>query len=385
MADSKKYNGSTWEHSLRKLATATDTFTTLPVDVYADGNNATVSLKGNTTQSGTPTPESPIMPQGCGERTENLYDYSTIVPGYTYNSNGQMILNPDEANRWRYAAVPLIEVESGATYRRTYDLLPWGNTINFYDSNKNFLERATPGSGMPVTVPSNCKFVSFVFQTANSDVKKYMFTRGSTVPSEFIPFGYKIPISSASTTTPVYLGEVQSTRRIKKLVLTGEESYDYQSQYSRYIFTVMDAFAEDTRKTQCFCSHYQSVHNGEPIDDVPNNSIYINQQKAGTQFCIKTESITSAADFKTYLAQQYAAGTPVTIWYVLATETTGIVNEPLRKIGDYADEVSGITIPTITGKDTFDVETALKPSEATLSYTGWHDATVEEWDGSEWQ
>ena len=54
------------------------------------------------------------------------------------------------------------------------------------------------------------------------------------------------------------------------------------------------------------------------------------------------------------------------------------------KIGDYADTVSGITIPTITGKDTFDVETALKPSEVSLSYTGWHDTTVKEWDGSQW-
>ena len=61
------------------------------------------------------------------------------------------------------------------------------------------------------------------------------------------------------------------------------------------------------------------------------------------------------------------------------------LNEPIRKIGDYADTVSGITIPTITGKDTFDVETTLKPSEVELTYTGWHDANVKESDGSDWQ
>lgn len=55
------------------------------------------------------------------------------------------------------------------------------------------------------------------------------------------------------------------------------------------------------------------------------------------------------------------------------------------KIGNYADTVSGITIPTITGKDSFDVLTTLKPSEVELTYTGWHDAGVKEWDGSEWQ
>jgi hypothetical protein len=88
--------------------------------------------------------------------------------------------------------------------------------------------------------------------------------------------------------------------------------------------------------------------------------------------------------FKTFLQQQYAAGTPVTVWYVLASETTGIVNEQLMKIGDYVDTVSSITVPMITGRDTFDVDTTLKPSEASLNYTGWHDATVQEWDGSQW-
>lgn len=37
-----------------------------------------------------------------------------------------------------------------------------------------------------------------------------------------------------------------------------------------------------------------------------------------------------------------------------------------------------------TGKDTFDVETTLKPSDVSLNYTGWHDATVKEFDGNQW-
>ena len=56
-----------WVHSLRKLTTATDTITTLPADVYADGTNATVGLKGNMVQTGTPTPSSPIQPSECGD------------------------------------------------------------------------------------------------------------------------------------------------------------------------------------------------------------------------------------------------------------------------------------------------------------------------------
>lgn len=71
-----------------------------------------------------------------------------------------------------------------------------------------------------------------------------------------------------------------------------------------------------------------------------------------------------------YLQQQYTAGTPVTVWYVLAEPETGIVNEPLMKIGDYADTISsaqaGVTIPTVNGENVLDVPTEVPPSEVTI-------------------
>ena len=271
-------NISPWQHSLRKLGTATDTITILPAVVYADGTNATVGLKGNMSQTGTPTPSSPIQPQECGD-----------------------------------------------------------------------LETTGAHAGQ-----------------------------------------YKTPISSASTTTPVYLGEVQTTRRIRKLVLTGDEDWYFINAYAAtnafyrfnlsYGQTVIPTYIDK-------CTHYE----GKQIDDSSATGIgccaqYISNNDVSC-IAIRPYAETTYGElntFKAYLASQYAAGTPVTVWYVLATETTGIVNEPIRKIGDYADTVSGITIPTITGKDTFDVETTLKPSEIELTYTGWHDATVKEWDGSDW-
>lgn len=271
MADSKKYNGSTWEHSLRKLTTATDTITTLPVDVYADGNNATAGLRGNTVQSGTPTPDNPIMPQGCGN-----------------------------------------------------------------------LETVGAKAGQ-----------------------------------------YKIPISSANTTTLVYLGEVQTTRKVKKLVLTGEENWIYRQGVPSSVF-FLEMIDLNVVDNHGLCTHYLNQDSGG-FDVLQDKHVLIKLSSTGTKwFLAVRDTDFGLPSFKAYLAQQYAAGTPVTVYYVLETPETGIVNEPLMKIGDYADTVSGITVPTITGKDTFDVETTLKPSEVSLSYTGWHDASVEEWDGSQW-
>ena len=259
-----------WVHSLRKLGTATDTITTLPADLYADGTNATVGSVGNMSQTGTPTPSSPIQPQECGD-----------------------------------------------------------------------LETTGEHTGQ-----------------------------------------YKIPISSANTTTPVYLGEVESTRQIKQLVLTGNEDWTYSASGNkkRVFVTGFDRAQIATS----LCSHFVNAD----YVSYPDSGKYAVNASSTTQtmiFGVTDMAITSATDWTTYLAQQYANGTPVCVWYVLATPQTAVVNEPLRKIGDYADEVSDITIPTTAGADSFDVLTTLKPSEVSLAYTGWHDTTVKEWDSSEWQ
>ena len=197
-----------------------------------------------------------------------------------------------------------------------------------------------------------------------------MLNTGST-PLPYEPYGYKIPISSANTTTPIYLGEGESTRRIKKIVLDSTENWK-EGTSNYYIFISVSGKGNGIPNSTALSTHTES-------------GVVVNNNGTALFFKKSVFVHSSLADFKTYLAQQYAAGTPVTVWYVLAEPETGIVNEPLMKIGDYADSTSGITIPTITGKDTFDVETTLKPSEVSLSYTGWHDATVKEWDGSDWQ
>jgi hypothetical protein len=390
MADSKKYNGSTWEHSLRKLATATDTFTTLPVDVYADGNNATVGISGNTVQNGTPTPDNPIMPQGCGNYS-NLFNEATAVYGKYIDSNGaEQTSSNGENNHSTY-----ITVKSGLQYTLAETKPSYSgvvSTISWYTSSKVFIQRDS--ATLPVesgrtsntwTAPSNAAYAIINFyRYPNFDGENDMLNEGSTaLPYE--PYGqYKIPISSASTTIPVYLGEVQTVRQIRKLVLTGQESWQLQSINSHGIanFWVYDFLTGINEDRSALCSHFYQTT--APIADITEPCFSISTTSASLYLRIQSTTASDATEFKAWLEQQYQNGTPVTIWYVLANEETAVVNEPLMKIGDYADTVSGITVPMITGRDTFDVDTTLKPSEASLNYTGWHNATVQEWDGSQW-
>ena len=193
-----------------------------------------------------------------------------------------------------------------------------------------------------------------------------MLNAGSTaLPYE--PYGYKIPISSAGQTTPVYLGEVETTRKIKKLVLTGQENWLAASGTEER--TVSYISITDAGDSLCLCSHikYKSSYSASDRNQILlrnlDNRLYIG---------IDVDIAADLSTFKTWLQQQYAAGTPVCVWYVLANEETGIVNEPLMKIGDYADTLSkaqaGVDIPTTNGSNTLTVDTTLQPSEVSIVY-----------------
>lgn len=382
MADCKRKTGNfmlnTWQHSLRKLGTATDTITTLPADIYPTDTTATVGLKGNMSQTGTPTPDNPIMPQGTGERTGNLFDINATptkysqsttvtVDGRTLTISGAWYIyyeidvapNTDYYVDWTidYAEIQgrgtiAILTTSGQTIKQQ-DLRPFR-----FNSGENQRIRLYiySGNNEPTTI-----ILSNIMLNSGSEALPYE------------PYGYKIPISSANTTTPVYLGEVETTRKVKKLVLTGSVDENWTENTSgtntlRWRLAITEA---NLNQAEGFCTHVPFVATGIGQDTelagTYNSAIFLRLSKT---IC------NNLADFKSYLAQQYAAGTPVTVWYVLANEETGIVNEPLMKIGNYADTVSGISIPVTAGGDSIDIETTVKPSEVSLTYTGWHDSEV---------
>ena len=165
------------------------------------------------------------------------------------------------------------------------------------------------------------------------------------------------------------------TRKIKKLVLTGEELWNmYQNTY--YITVSGYYRLHDVGHHLSVCSHFP-IKQEVTLPEMCYGLGGLIDEKAYTAWngnivFNPSPMISSLADWKSYLAAQYAAGTPVTIWYVLEVPTTGIANEPIRKIGDYADTLSmeqaGVQIPTNNGSTTLDVLTTVKPSNVSIKY-----------------
>ena len=389
----KRINGSWTDIPYYINTTMTDSLTILPATLYTDNSEIVVGVKGDAIQSNIPTPESPVIPQGTGDNTGNLFDISTAVLGKWINSAGEEKTSSVQTPQYRLNHTDYISVEPNTEYTFSYNGDYSTSTtvaMCWFDNNKEIVAKSDyPTSGQKVysfsaTAPNDARYCIVNFTGYNGIGKSDMiFTAGSIVPS-YEPFGYKVTVSCGDTLIPVYLGEVQSTRKIKKLVLTGEENFVYDSNYTRFRFTIPNSLILGVRRTPIICSHYEAITDGRPIEDVPKNTIYSDSATLN-RWWIEAEDFTSANDFKAYLAAQYATGTPVTIWYILTTEETGIVNEPLMKIGDYADEIINISIPTIVGTNTFNIDTVVQPSEVTLHYHGWHPITnVHEHNNGAW-
>ncbi len=181
---------------------------------------------------------------------------------------------------------------------------------------------------------------------------------------------WAIPITCAGQTTSVYLGQTPTVRRIKKRVFDGTETWVLWNYLTAVMFYTP---VTDGTGNQVVSSHFGTRKSGSfPI---VGNVVYNGDSNKNMIFrMLDDTTITTADGFKAWLAAQYANGTPVTVWYILANEETAIVNEPLAKIGDYADELSSadaaVTIPTARGQNVLTVDTDLQPSEMTITYRG---------------
>lgn len=363
-----------WQHSLRKLTTATEA---VENPLYADGTAITsYTIKGNTVQSGTPTRSNPVDVNGVGERTENLWDED-----YT-NISSDIYYKPVYVGDFEIVTVSSTIPLSSQNFASLFAL--GGQQSSGASTGDNGVY-----SGRSMSVHPVDGYITIAYRNANGvNPQDYdtMVNKGRTaLPYE--PYGYEIPISNGQTTTPMYLTEqlmkIGDTAdslvsdgtvsyNIRKYVLTGDENIEVLSSGQAPI-RISGLYFRRPAYTDCtwLCTHYPCVPNSASWGSY-DYCLTVSTQDSDSQMRIRDINYNSgtASDFKAYLAAQYAAGTPVTIWVVLSTRT---------------EQVTAPSIPTADGANSITVDTTVQPSEFTATWTGWHDASVKEWDGSQWQ
>lgn len=140
------------------------------------------------------------------------------------------------------------------------------------------------------------------------------------------------PLCGISTYKDVLnLATGQVARTIKKLVLTGEETLSfYGASGTRVGFYFIKSDAISNGRTTGICSHFkpQASPSGSTIDGITFGATDKNFYFTFSAQSVSVYNLIDITSIKTWLAAKYAAGTPVTIWYVLDESETEQITVP---------------------------------------------------------
>ncbi len=372
--------GNTWNtKSYCKATTGSKTYSNFPIAVRSQEQSiSSWNMKGNEQHTGTASPTNPIEINGTGERTANLLDFTALatasagsIPDITFTFEHLLILTVEPNTTYTLSSTGTGSISGDALSNRS-----------LYFGGTDFSSVVFAEHPVQYTTSDDGKlYIGFVSSRPNATqylngTAVIMLNSGSTaLPYE--PYGYKIPISANGTAlTPVYLTEQlmkindyadrlassgSLIRYIKKIELKGTEGWTTRAGTPANIF-----FCErsDTNFVNncALCTHYINQDEGS-FNDMQDKHILVRVASSGdkTYIGIRDSSYPQtnegASQLASYLAEQYAAGTPVTVYYVIETTVTEQVTVP--------------TIPTISSPTTIDVNTSVKPSEMSLTYDGY--------------
>lgn len=163
-------------------------------------------IYGNTEQTGTPTPENPIMPQECGERTENLVDYNDVTRVTVRDANYWGMPYTLETGNYVFKAFVGIKgaylyatiKHSDGTYSENYYIIVeksvYSRRLSISEGDVLYIFNASAAGTQQQTI-SICR------------EGQIMLTSGSTAPTSYEPYGYKLPLTSGNTPVDIYIGD----------------------------------------------------------------------------------------------------------------------------------------------------------------------------------
>lgn len=344
---------------------------TLPVEfTSAFGSLLDYTIYGNSVQDGVPTPEEHIEVQSVGDKTMNLLNNSP-----DYWEHGQIMSGGNRVpTNTRIRTVSKFQILPNTTYT----LQAWGDIVpafHLWQANGTYISDSTWITTSPYTftTPSTAAWIEFTCRRINvndsiepscMNESCFLQLENGATATKYEPYGYKIPIAVYGTNnnlfnvTDIYLNDplrkigdyadyldFENKQLIKNAAVvnfTGEEEWRVQGNaYFTFIAhtpsetppTLCNAFSLSTSGSATL-GKYQLAG----IDSWNGNVLFNYDDGAG-----------GVDNFKSYLAQQYANGTPVTFYYALATPTADLIDPP--------------EIPTFVGTNVIDVDTTVKPSQ----------------------
>ena len=143
------------------------------------------------------------------------------------------------------------------------------------------------------------------------------------------------------------LGDTGIIQNRKRIILDGTENWVVYSA----VANTFQLELSNSKAALCMCTHYKSITTG--LTNVDYACLVNN-----TSLTIKDKDISTVEQLKSFLAQQYSAGTPVTVEYELAEPETTPYTEAQKTAKAEIDKLKtykGVTYITTDSKAILDV------------------------------
>ena len=251
----------------------------------------------------------PYTPYNCGSadfkvENKNKFNKNTITRGYLLERNGTLVRNSS------YGVSDYIKVNKGdkiALQKLDYYY------AGLYDTNKNHI--GYPEYSNIITI-ENDGYIRYSFKLENLELIQI---EKNTVVSEYVEHQEQIKSFPFTEGQVLHKGDYLASDGIhqkrKTLVLTGTETINIgNTGSSNWFYLINVGISNLNSDILPLCSHYK----GAPIYNANTEQGIL---LIGTgEFRIRYGTEDTIYNFKSYLAEQYANGTPVTIEYELAQE-----------------------------------------------------------------
>lgn len=306
-----------------------------------------------------PTPDTPmdiVSNNGVLRTYPDIHNTATDTLGAYLNINNAVVGNNGFGYTDYIAVVPGKAYDFGARSGSEKYILT-------YDENKNYLDYTNdPGTAFTYTPASGVAYIRCNFERSYQNFairQQGIYTDGEVETiadsaNHTATVATLLGIGDYRDTQNINTGAI--TRNVGIKVLDGTEDWTYNN--SSFLMNLVDRLPQ---KHFMFCTHFN--YNDGSSTAIPN--LCIGGAGATNTIFIKYQTYNTAKQFKQFLADQYAAGTPVIIIYPLATPTT--------------ESVAGQTLQVQAGDNTLEItQASLNGLELEAQYQAAVSLTIQE-------
>lgn len=303
-----------------------------------------------------------VRVERCGENLFNKDGVSVGAP--VYGENGTI-------SSYKDVAVAYVKVVPGAQYSirlRQTDSTILYTRIAFLTKSKKFIKRAymlITKHGMETektfTVSADCEWIQFGLN--NGETFNYNFDVvfvAGRAPTTYIP--YTGQTNTLTLPETVYGGEVDAVTgegqdTWKMLTLDGAEPWvrnrDWQiGGRNSYRVNNADIGAKIELNSPAICSHFPTAKYISSTNTVDLSGSCICKGKKSFAVILDDANLETVDKWKTYLAEQYSAGSPIQVAFYKETITpiTATGAQPLQALAGTNTVLTDADSVTVTGR-----------------------------------